>query len=212
MSNKGKTRIRPFGKVKYVSKSYRSWVVGIYCGLALGTYAIRPTYDFVKPFVYPVYAVEPTISNAISEGVVISSASNSAMLTPKVATPSASWQEFVEAVEKVAPMYNFPANVVLAQGALESARGNSTFAKERNNYLGIGAFDYDVNQAYQFENAEQCVVEYMRIIRKNFPEAWANRDNPDQLLYHLKHNKNGKVYATDPNYIAKVKSMKEWSN
>lgn len=126
-------------------------------------------------------------------------------------TPTEGWSGFVQAVHKVAPLYNFPENVVLAQGALESQRGNSRFSKERNNYLGIGAYDENVEAAFKFENSEQCVIEYMRIIKKNFPEAWANRDNPEKLLYHLKHSKNGKMYATDSNYINKVMSMKEWN-
>lgn len=120
------------------------------------------------------------------------------------------WSDFVAAAEKVSEIYNFPSQVVLAQGALESSRGTSTFAKERNNFLGIGAYDSDPNQAFHFENPEQCVVEYMRLIRKNFPEAWANRENPEELLKKLKVNSKGNMYATDPNYVEKVMSMNEW--
>lgn len=125
--------------------------------------------------------------------------------------PGDNWDEFVAAVDKVAPIYSFPKNVVLAQAALESARGSSRYAVERNNFLGINAVDSNPNLAYTFENPEQCVVEYMRIIRKNFPEAWANRDNPEALLKHLKINKQGMMYATDPMYVNKVMSMKEWN-
>jgi len=125
-------------------------------------------------------------------------------------TPNQDWDDFVIAVHKVAPMYNFPENVVLAQGALESAHGNSHFAKTRNNFLGIGAFDSNPNDAYTFENPEQCVIEYMRTIKRNFPEAWAQRDNSEKLLSLIVSNSYGRKYATDPNYIAKVKSMKEW--
>lgn len=188
--------------------------------LAAAQLSLRPATELalqipqVRQWVYPqkAYAVEPSISISVPEGVVeiAQVASTSAGQTLPTPTPSVSWNEFVEAVDKVAPMYHFPKNVVLAQGALESGRGSSNFAIERNNYLGIGAFDSDPSQAFHYENAEQCVVEYMRLIKKNFPEAWANRDNPDQLLYHLKHNKKGNMYATDPNYIAKVKSMQEW--
>lgn len=124
--------------------------------------------------------------------------------------PASKWEEFVAASYKVSEIYNYPVNVVLAQGALESARGTSKYAVERNNFLGIGAYDWNPDSAFTFENPEQCVVEYMRIIRKNFPEAWDNRDNPEQLLKLLKHNSKGNMYATDPDYVSKVMSMNEW--
>lgn len=125
--------------------------------------------------------------------------------------PTPGWEGFVKAAHKVSKIYNFPVNVVLAQGALESARGNSRYAIERNNYLGINAVDSNPNLAYTFENSEQCVIEWARIIKKNFPQAWANRDNPEKFLYHLKHNDRGNMYATDVNYINKVTSMAEWN-
>lgn len=124
--------------------------------------------------------------------------------------PASKWEEFVAASYKVSKIYNYPVNVVLAQGALESGRGTSRYAIERNNFLGIGAYDSHPDLALAFENPEQCVIEYMRIIRTNFPEAWEKRENPDELLSLLKKNSNGRVYATDPDYISKVKSMDEW--
>lgn len=133
-----------------------------------------------------------------------------ATLLAAIPAPVEGWNEFVRAVDKVAPIYNFPRNVVLAQGALESARGTSAFAVNRNNYLGIGAYDENPNNAFFYENAEQCVIEYMRLIKRNFPQAWENRDNPEALLHALKVNRNGLQYATDPNYEAKVKNMPEW--
>jgi hypothetical protein len=175
-------------------------VVCIISATILGQLTVKAIFPIIKDYYFStVYA---------SEGVEQVEAQAGQTLSP---TPSTDWEEFVLAVEKIAPIYGFPKNVVLAQGALESSRGNSTFAKERNNFLGIGAFDSNPGNAYTFDNAEQCVIEYMRIIRKNFPEAWANRDNPEQLLHHLKHNDRGMMYATDPDYISKVKSMKEWN-
>lgn len=124
--------------------------------------------------------------------------------------PTPGWDGFVKAAHKVSKIYNFPVNVVLAQGALESNRGNSKFAKDRNNFLGINAVDSDPNKAFHFENSEQCVIEYMRVIRKNFPEAWAQRENPEALLKALKVNSKGNYYASDPDYVGKVMRMPEW--
>lgn len=122
------------------------------------------------------------------------------------------WEEFVKAVEVVAPKHNFPKNVILAQCALESSRGTSAFAKERNNFCGIGAYDHNPRKAFRYETAEANVEDYMRILKKNFPEAWESRDNPEKVLKLLVNNPRGKKYATDPGYINKVKSMKEWGN
>ena len=210
MSNKGKRRIRTPQGNRYVylaGQRERVIFVAFIMWVAIVLRIAQVTIETISTRAYANDESIVTLEGAVSHP----SEANAGQTVIAEAAPSSSWDEFVQAVEKVAPMYNFPKNVVLAQGALESARGNSTFAQERNNYLGIGAFDSNPDQAYTFENAEQCVIEYMRIIRKNFPEAWANRDNPEQLLYHLKHNKAGKMYATDPNYIVKVQGMKEWS-
>lgn len=155
---------------------------------------------------------QPTVLFSQPEQVFVARASETNMRNsaPTPAPLTNKWEEFVQAVDKVAPMYNFPKNVVLAQGALESARGTSKFAVERNNFLGIGAFDHNPSLANEFENAEQCVIEYMRLVRKNFPEAWENRDNPEKLLKLLVKNSRGKKYATDTAYVSKVSSMEEW--
>jgi len=121
------------------------------------------------------------------------------------------WEEFVNAAIKVSKIYNYPAKVVIAQGALESARGSSNFCTQRHNCLGVGAFDSNPDNAYQYENKEQALVDYMKLIQRNFPEAWANRKNPDVVILKLKFNNQGLMYATDPAYITKVKAMPEWS-
>lgn len=120
------------------------------------------------------------------------------------------WDEFVIASKKVCKIYNFPCQVVIAQGALESAHGRSNFCQHRNNCLGIGAYDDNPNNAFVYENMEQSVIQYMMLIKKTFPEAWANRSNPDMVIFRLKYNSNGSFYASDPNYVAKVKAMPEW--
>jgi flagellum-specific peptidoglycan hydrolase FlgJ len=125
-------------------------------------------------------------------------------------TPASKWLEFKQAAQKVAKIYNFPVKVILAQGALESAHGTSNYCVTRNNCLGIGAVDWNPDQAYTYENMEQSIVEYCRLIRKNFPQAWEARSNPDMVIFRLKVNRDGLMYATDPNYIDKVKSMEEW--
>lgn len=201
-TNKGKSRINTLSGRRYIRMQSKRKRVATFCSIMIFIFVLGVA-EFTKDIGT---ALKVQVDKVVAiEEVVITEPTPTP--TPE---PTEGWEEFVVAVEKVAPIYNFPKNVVLAQGALESAHGNSTFARERNNYLGIGAYDSDPGQAFHFENAEQCVIEYMRIIKRNFPEAWAQRDNPEGLLHALKVNKNGKMYATDKNYEAKVKSMKEW--
>ncbi len=126
-------------------------------------------------------------------------------------TPGTAWIAFKQAAQKVCPMYNYPCSVVLAQGQHESAYGSSHFCVTRNNCLGLGAVDWEPNQAMAFENMEQSIIEYMRTIRKNFPTAWANRDNPDLMIEFIKHDPATNLnYASDSRYVSLVKSMPMW--
>lgn len=188
--------------------------LGIMAGVALGCLYLGNLYQPTINILYPslakaqeVSAVTPQLEQ--SEGSVAEPLKVEAGQADLSDSPEG-WDEFVIAVEKVAPIYNFPKNVVLAQGALESARGTSTFAQERNNYLGIGAFDSNPDNAFSFENAEQCVIAYMVMLQRNFPDAWEQRENPEALLKALKVNSKGNYYASDPNYVNKVMSMNEW--
>lgn len=197
--NKNKQYLNGVGYVKS-KESTRKEILVVVGAFLLAPLVLRGAFDFRTP------VVEAEMLSPIAELPVFETEEQ---VIERVAQTK--WEEFEIAVEKVAPMYNYPAKVVLAQGALESARGRSKFAQERNNFLGIGAYDSDPQKAFSFENAEQCVVEYMRLVKKNFPEAWENRDNPEKLLHALKKNSKGNMYATDPHYVTKVTSMKEWN-
>lgn len=120
------------------------------------------------------------------------------------------WEAFKKAAVLISKIYNYPANVVIAQCALESKHGTSEFARERNNYCGIGAVDDDPNQAYRFENQEQMLIYYMNMIKNNFGDTWDYRDNAETLLYKLENNSAGVVYASDPRYVSKVMNQQEW--
>lgn len=178
---------------------YLSFLLGILVVIYIGQWVVRNAADL-----YPVRAAGGDIPEVtlVDKIIVPDSSSEDA---------KSRWAAFVIAAHKVAPMYNYPVEVVLAQGALESAHGTSKFSIDRNNFLGIGAYDSDPNSAFHYENPEQCVIEYMRLIKRNFPEAWSHRDNKEVLLKALKVNSAGKMYATDPEYVSKVMSMKEWN-
>lgn len=196
---------------------YGSTFLVLLAGFATNNYINRPMTSPV-PTVYAAEQQERIslnpfdyiTANIITTGKVESA--NAPTPTPTLTQEQIhTWDNFKKAAVKVSEMYNFPARVVISQAALESARGTSQYALTRQNYLGIGAYDDNPDLAWTFENQEQCIVEYMRIIRSNFPEAWEERDNPDRLLYLLKHNSKGNYYASDPLYIQKVTSMPEWN-
>ena len=129
-------------------------------------------------------------------------------LTPE---QDANWQSFKQAAIDLAPQYDYPVKVIIAQAALESRRGTSRFARERFNYFGIGAFDSDPDKARTYDNMEQGIVEYMKFVKERFPEAYEARSNPDRMIELLVDNKMGRKYATDPDYVAKLRNLPEWN-
>lgn len=121
------------------------------------------------------------------------------------------WNEFKTLAKKLAPLYDYPVNLLIAQAALESDRGQSKYCQERNNCFGIGAYDWDPDQAYTFDNPEQGIIAYMLLVKQNFKEAYQKRYSPVEMLKALKQNSEGLQYASDPQYVQKVMSMPEWS-
>ena len=120
------------------------------------------------------------------------------------------WDAMKRMARKLAPLYEFPEKVIIAQMALESNRGRSHYCVERHNCFGIGAYDSNPDMAFYFENKEQAIIEYMRLIKSNFHEAYAARSNPDQMIELLVQNVRGVQYATDPLYVTKLRNLPEW--
>lgn len=126
------------------------------------------------------------------------------ILTPE---EQSDWNAFIRAAHKLAPIYDYPVKVILAQAALESARGTSKYARERKNFFGFTCYDRDPDRyCSYFENQEQGILEYMRLIKNSYPEAYANRANPDRMIELIKAG----GYATDPLYVQKIKALPEW--
>jgi flagellum-specific peptidoglycan hydrolase FlgJ len=118
------------------------------------------------------------------------------------------WESMKLMAKRLAPLYNFPAKVIIAQMALESGRGTSKYCVQRNNCFGMGAYDSNPDSAFTFENKEQAILEYMRLIKNRYPEAYAQRENPEEMIVAIKDG----GYATDPHYVAKVTKLPEWRN
>lgn len=123
---------------------------------------------------------------------------------------STSWEDFKTTAKSIAKIYGYPSNLLISQAALESGHGTSNFALTRFNYFGIGAYG-GADEAFVYENSAQSIIDYIYVIKNNFPEAWSNRDNPEAALNLLESNSYGRQYATDPDYVSKVMSEPEWS-
>lgn len=126
-------------------------------------------------------------------------------------TGTDNWDNFKQTASYIAKIYNYPLNLLLAQAALESGHGTSNFAVNRNNYFGIGAYDWQPDQAFLYDNPAQSIIDYIYVVKDNFPEAWNNRNDAATMLNLLENNSDGNQYASDPDYISKVMSEPEWN-
>lgn len=100
--------------------------------------------------------------------------------------------------------YGIPWETVMAQGILESASGTSHFARERNNFFGIGAYDSNPNNAFRYATPSLGWRGYFVNIHKT--KVYAKHGAlkyPNDPYNYLKAIK-AAGYASDPKYIDKV--------
>lgn len=100
--------------------------------------------------------------------------------------------------------YGIPWETAMAQGILESASGTSPFARERNNFFGIGAYDSNPDNARHYPTPSLGWRGYFSNIHKT--KVYAKHgalNHPNDPYAYLAAIKSA-GYATDPKYIAKV--------
>lgn len=118
-------------------------------------------------------------------------------------------EKYASMAQDLSVQYGLPWETVVAQGILESAAGTSNFARERNNFFGIGAFDSNPDSAFSYPTPEAGWIGYYENIRNTatyrnhgvFQEP--NITDPLAYLNAIK----AAGYATDPIYIAKVSAF-----
>ncbi len=100
--------------------------------------------------------------------------------------------------------YGIPWETVIAQGIIESASGTSNFARERNNFFGIGAFDSNPNAAKSYSSPQEGWQGYYENIAETstYSEHGAFNYSNDPYGYLVAIKEAG--YATDPDYVQKV--------
>lgn len=158
----------------------------------------------------------------VSERVLVVTATPSPVALP-TATPVPSrsepirssvgddlWATFLATAEEVAPEYDYPLSVLVAQAALESARGTSNFARNRNNFFGMCAYDSDPNQACHYASIEDGIRAYIHNIYTypRYAKAVEHKDDPVRMVTEIKRA----GYASDPLYVEKVTSLPEFTN
>lgn len=120
---------------------------------------------------------------------------------------SAFVDQYHDIAAQLGAQYGIPWEAVVAQGILESASGTSNFARNRNNFFGIGAVDSNPGAAKSYSSAAEGWRGYYEFINNN-PRyrnhgAFNYAGDPYGYIQAVK----AAGYATDPNYVSKVSSI-----
>lgn len=121
------------------------------------------------------------------------------------------WNDFINIVKDEAVRRGYPVSVALGQAALESSRGQSNYARNRNNFYGYQAYDSNPDMAKAYKNPRESVADYISLIQTNpiYKNAWGQyqKDRNETALVQNLHKAG---YATDPNYAWKVTNTPEF--
>lgn len=105
-------------------------------------------------------------------------------------------QIFIDAARETGldPIY------ILAHAGLESAWGTSYYATNYHNYFGIGAFDYDPDNAMLYSNNEMRngIIEGAKWIRENY------YNNGQTSLYLMRYNNGYHEYCTSATWVDSI--------
>lgn len=126
---------------------------------------------------------------------------------PIAEKPKITWNEFTLLAAEVSRLYKFPPQITICQAALETGRGTSLMARTKNNYFGYMAYDSDPWKAKKYDNALDSILDYLELITKNplYSPVLKCKTALEKIEMIKKCG-----YATDPLYVKKITSMKEW--
>lgn len=126
---------------------------------------------------------------------------------PFAAKPKITWSQFVILADEISKLYKFPSQITICQAALETGRGTSLMARLKNNYFGYMAYDKDPGQAKKYDLAFDSIIDYLELITKTsrYSPVLKCKTALEKIQMIKKCG-----YATDPLYVEKITSMKEW--
>lgn len=89
---------------------------------------------------------------------------------------------------------------ILAHAGLESAWGTSYYAKNYHNYFGIGAFDYNPDNAmnYSNNNMRDGIIEGAKWIKENYYNTGQN------CVYSMRYNNGYNEYCTSDTWADEI--------
>jgi beta-N-acetylglucosaminidase len=95
---------------------------------------------------------------------------------------------------------------IMAHAAHESGWGSSAISKDKNNFFGINAVDWDpYAQASSFEGSfANGILEGAKWIARNY---YNNPNYNQKTLYSMRYNNNQHQYATDPEWHTKIANI-----
>lgn len=135
---------------------------------------------------------------------------------------TSSWSGFVQKAHQIASDRGFPANVLLGQAAVESARGQSA---PGNNYFGIkgqgtaganslatqeygnGGYYGENSNFAAYHNPEESINHYIDLVMSypGVPQAVATGDS-DAVIKAIENA----GYATSPTYVQTIENTPEY--
>jgi flagellum-specific peptidoglycan hydrolase FlgJ len=129
-------------------------------------------------------------------------------VTPTPAPQEVNFDDILQRIFEQATARGFHPAAIMGQAATESGRGTSNFAQNRNNYFGLGAFDYNLDNTWGFNHPYESIDAVMDLYEKDprYAAAYENRHNPLKLLEEAK----AAGYARDPNYVWEVTNTPEY--
>ena len=103
--------------------------------------------------------------------------------------------------------YDLDIKFVLAQGQVESQFGTTGMAVKTNSVFNVGAFDSKtysaINGRYKYKHPDYSIEPYILLLYKDY--IVGKKTELDLLDKYV--NKNGKRYATGPNYENKLMAL-----
>ncbi len=151
-----------------------------------------------------IYFYDPDGGSCVGNGLSYATAAAS------YGSLSANQVAFIETYHDIAVQnsinYGIPWETVMAQGIQESGAGTSNFAKNRNNFFGLGAYDSNPNNAYSYATPEEGWEGYYQLIQRvsvyRQHGVFAGDTVTDPYAYLRAIKEAG--YASDPNYVSSV--------
>lgn len=155
----------------YENITYMNWYVTAAADPSsyIGSDGVHPTAAGSEKFAEVMAAVVNKVTKMVTttgttaiSGDINSSSSSSGLSDLRIQF----LEQYHDIAEKLSIEYGIPWEAVMAQGIVESAAGTSYFAKDRNNFFGIGAFDSNPNNAFHYDTPEEGWKGYYENIRK----------------------------------------------